>query len=61
MKTTIQVSDEIRDKMRLVAALKRSTYEEILMEWLEEELANFELSGVFTESSKKKKSNKNKG
>lgn len=62
MKTTIQVSDKLRDKMRLLAALKRTTYEELLMDWIEKELGKLDLNGVFKGDRNlvKKRSNKKK-
>jgi len=62
MKTTIQISDELRQRLKLLAVYKNTTYENLLVEMTEKELCALKLDGAVknfkNKNSKNKKSNK---
>jgi len=54
MKTTIQVSDELRQKLKLLAVCKNKNYENLLEELIAKELTKVNLNGVINKRVKKK-------
>jgi predicted DNA-binding protein len=46
MKTTIQISDELRQKLKLLAVYKNTTYENLLDELTEKELCELKLDSI---------------
>lgn len=66
MKTTIQVSDKLRMRIKLLALCKNSTYEAVLEEIIEKELSKMKMNNVAKtienniDNNKRPKSKKNK-
>jgi len=52
-KTTIQIPDEIRQRLKLIAAYRGMTYKDILDEFTKNELRKFKLSEPEKNNSKK--------
>jgi|GEM_PF-2919469 len=61
MKTTIQVSDEVRQKLKLLAAYKNTTYEDLLHELTEKEFCELKMDGVVKNLKNNKRSKSNSG
>ena len=59
MKTTIQISDQLRQKLKLLAVYKNTTYEIVLNEMTEKELCKLKLDSV-VKNVKDNKREKNK-
>lgn len=44
MKTTIQVSEKLRDRLKLIALCKKITYEELLNDFTEKEIKKLNIT-----------------
>ncbi len=55
MKTTIQVPDSIRAKLKLLTICKNKNYANVLEEIINKELAGYDLNGMFKDHKVKKK------
>lgn len=52
MKTTIQISDEIRKRLKILAAHKSTTYDNLLDELTAKELLEMKLDGIVKNKKK---------
>jgi predicted transcriptional regulator len=55
MKTTIQISDELRQRLKLLAAYKNTNYEILLTELVSKELEKNKLDSVIKNSKVRRK------
>lgn len=58
MKTTIQISDELRQKLKLLAAYENTTYENLLQEFTEKRMSELKLDGFIKNNKKNIKNTK---
>lgn len=46
MRTTIQVSDEVRQKLKVLATFKKTTYDKLLEEFANGEISKLNFNGI---------------